>query len=276
MRSSACGTLSRFCARHVLCWFAFPPVPALRSTGSATSCPALFAGFVATIAESDFSGSCIIGFDSSSSRCGPTLIPRWPNPRSPDSRTKSVHTCQGLRPRRVGRALAMTPPSMLPSVLLTTSAPETFLLSRLNGWPMRSPTDASPTPSRMPTHGSGPMRIATPSPWWTLTSYSLPVFIDAPKFNNFGPPESLLKMVGLCWRTGAGRRQRALVVCEAAPLKDRTGPTRWLRTRSMLMPMISCTDERADAASVVHRGNSKVICARMIHCAIPAGLLSAS
>src|SRR3954453_2766476 len=35
-------------------------------------------------------------------------------------------------------------------------------LSRLHGWPMRSPTDASPTPSRVPTHGSGPMWIATP------------------------------------------------------------------------------------------------------------------
>jgi hypothetical protein len=44
---------------------------------------------------------------------------------------------------------------------------QTILLSRLHGWPMRSPTDASPTPSRVPTHGSGPMRIASPSPWWT-------------------------------------------------------------------------------------------------------------
>lgn len=36
-------------------------------------------------------------------------------------------------------------------------------LSRLNGWPVCSPTDASPTPSRMPAHGSGPMWLATPS-----------------------------------------------------------------------------------------------------------------
>ena len=28
-------------------------------------------------------------------------------------------------------------------------------MSRLNGWPVRSPTDASPTASRMPAHGSG-------------------------------------------------------------------------------------------------------------------------
>ena len=32
----------------------------------------------------------------------------------------------------------------------------TSLLSRLNGWPVRSPADASPPPSRVPTHGSGP------------------------------------------------------------------------------------------------------------------------
>src|SRR5438105_9276306 len=59
MRSSACDTLIRFCARHVLCWPAFPLVPALRSPGSAATFPAdasavdffaLFAGFTATMA----------------------------------------------------------------------------------------------------------------------------------------------------------------------------------------------------------------------------------
>ena len=33
----------------------------------------------------------------------------------------------------------MTRPSMLPSVILTTWAPGTILLSRLNGWPVDSP-----------------------------------------------------------------------------------------------------------------------------------------
>jgi hypothetical protein len=32
MRSSACVTFPRFCARHVLCWLAFPLVPVLGST----------------------------------------------------------------------------------------------------------------------------------------------------------------------------------------------------------------------------------------------------
>ena len=82
-----------------------------------------------TMAEQTF-GLYIIGFDSSSSRCGPAVYLRWPNPRSLGSRTKSFHTCQGLGPRRVGQVLAMTPPSILPSVLSTTSAPRIFKLSR--------------------------------------------------------------------------------------------------------------------------------------------------
>src|SRR5262249_13317116 len=48
-------------------------------------------------------------------------------------------------------------------------------LSRLNGWPARSPADASPTSSRMLAHGLGPMWAATPSSRWTCTTYSLPV-----------------------------------------------------------------------------------------------------
>ncbi|TPW00478.1 MAG: hypothetical protein USCAAHI_00068 [Beijerinckiaceae bacterium] len=64
---------------------------------------------------------------------------------------------------------------MLPSVRPTTSAPETFKLSRLHNWPMRSPADASSSSSRMPTHASGPMRFAIPSLRRTFTTYSLPV-----------------------------------------------------------------------------------------------------
>jgi hypothetical protein len=44
-------------------------------------------------------------------------------------------------------------------------------LSRLSGWPVHSPTDASP----LLAHGSGPMRFATPSSSRTFTAYSLPV-----------------------------------------------------------------------------------------------------
>src|SRR6516162_5718329 len=61
----------------------FPSASALGSTGSAavcsvadcsaTVCSTLFVGFTATMAELDFSCPCIIGYDSSSSRCGPSL-----------------------------------------------------------------------------------------------------------------------------------------------------------------------------------------------------------
>src|SRR5262249_61625441 len=57
MRSSACDPLPRLCVRHVLCWSAFPLVPALGSADSAAvgstadcsapSCSTLFAGFTA-------------------------------------------------------------------------------------------------------------------------------------------------------------------------------------------------------------------------------------
>jgi len=56
-RSSACDTLTRSCARCVLCWPAFPLVSVLGSTGSAADCSALFVGFPATATESDFSDS---------------------------------------------------------------------------------------------------------------------------------------------------------------------------------------------------------------------------
>src|SRR5262245_45319977 len=69
----------------------------------------------------------------------------------------------------------MSRPCVLPSAFCTASAPRTSCLSQLDGWPMHSPTDASPVPSQVPAHGSGPMRFATPSPWRTLTTYSLPV-----------------------------------------------------------------------------------------------------
>lgn len=77
--------------------------------------------------------------------------------RSPGSQTKSVRACQVLRPRRVARALAIAHSNVLPSATQTASAPRNSFLSRLNGWPVRTPTGASPTSSWMSAHGLGPM-----------------------------------------------------------------------------------------------------------------------
>src|SRR6516162_399621 len=96
-------------------------------------------------------------------RATPTVSGRWSTVRPPGSRTGSVHACQVLRPRRVAQALALARLDILPSATQTASAPGISFLSRLNGWPARSPADASPTSSRMPAHGSGSMWFATPS-----------------------------------------------------------------------------------------------------------------
>src|SRR6202011_886335 len=64
---------------------------------------------------------------------------------------------------------------MLPSALSSASAPGSKDFSRLNGWPMRSPVNASPAPSRVSTHDSGPVWFAIPSLQETFTLYSLPV-----------------------------------------------------------------------------------------------------
>jgi hypothetical protein len=58
---------------------------------------------------------------------------------------RSFRTCQGLRPRGVETDTRIAHPYVLPSASLTASAPWIGFLSRLNGWPARSPADASPS-----------------------------------------------------------------------------------------------------------------------------------
>ena len=53
--------------------------------------------------------------------------------------------------------------------------PGLFFFHGSIAWPMRSPVNASPIPSRASAHDSGSMWIATPSPWWTLITDFLPV-----------------------------------------------------------------------------------------------------
>jgi hypothetical protein len=68
----ACDTLSRLGTGHVLYWPAAEPVePSAETEGNADRF-ALFVGFTATMAASDFPRPCIIGYDSSPSRCGPS------------------------------------------------------------------------------------------------------------------------------------------------------------------------------------------------------------
>jgi hypothetical protein len=92
--------------------------------------------------------------------------PSWglmADPEISGSRARSFRTRQGLLSRWAGRTLATTRPSVLPSALVTALAPEIRTIPRLNGWPAHTPTEASPTPSRMPAHGSAPTWLGSGS-----------------------------------------------------------------------------------------------------------------
>ena len=175
MRPSARDTLSRFCAGT---WFAgphslWPPPfapPAPRPVARPCS-PASQLLWYRLIPASILHRLWLLAFPMQTR----ALCCDWSDVGSPGSRATSFHTCQVLRPRRTVQALALTRLSVLPSSFATASAPGISIFARLNGWPVCSPTDASPPPSRATAHGSGPMWFATPSSRRTCTDYSLPV-----------------------------------------------------------------------------------------------------
>src|SRR5208337_3119183 len=167
------------------CWPALPLAPVLGSTGSATDHSALFVGFVATTTESDFSGSCIIGFDSSSSRCGPGGVRPQAKPETSRFPRKELPHMPGSSTTPGWAAARTNAPVHVAFRDSDHVGARNYLLSRLNGWPMHSPVNASSASSRIPTHDSGPMRLATPSSQRTFTAYSLPVSTGAPEIKNF-------------------------------------------------------------------------------------------
>lgn len=85
-----------------------------------------------------------------------------------------MRACWGLGPRGAAGALALSRPVVWPSAVRTASAPR-LILSRLNTQPARPPVNASMPASRLGTHDSGLMWLATPSSQRTLTSCSSPV-----------------------------------------------------------------------------------------------------
>ncbi len=119
----------------------------------------------------------------------------------------------------------MTRPVVLPSSFMTESAPRMKAISRLNGWPMRSPVNASPVSSRAPAHDSGPMWLAAPSSLWTFTTCSLPVSRRTIKAMLNGSPPSNRNGRG----PGVGspnQNARALTYLDPSRASTPT-PTRW-------------------------------------------------
>ncbi len=164
-RSRPCNAPSRFGVRSAPPCSAFPSVPALGSTASATDRSALFGGFTATMAECNSSPPFIAGYGSSPSRRGPARRRGRPAghevSRFPEYRELMHMPGSATTPDQTGAR--DDAPVCFAFRGVNGVGVRIKCLSRLNGWPMRAPTDASGRPSRTNPHGSGSMRFATPS-----------------------------------------------------------------------------------------------------------------
>jgi hypothetical protein len=169
MRSGACDTPARHRVRSVLCRYAFPLASALRSTNSAADRSALFAGFTATMASSDFPRPCIIGYGSSPSRCGPPAFNRRPDVGSPKFQRDPSIRDVALDPGRVAMP-RIAAPLMLRSTFGTGLRLCGMPISWLNPTPHTAAVYASwpALPSAHATLAS--RRLATPYLGWTCTS----------------------------------------------------------------------------------------------------------
>ena len=87
---------------------------------------------------------------------------------------------RGLRPRGVHSRLALATRSVWPSAYLHgVGTPEWSKLSRLDTRPARTPVNASPRTLRPVAHDSGPVWVATPSPYETSIRNTSPVLTGA-------------------------------------------------------------------------------------------------
>jgi hypothetical protein len=134
-----------------------------------TRCPAH------TMAESDFSRPFIIGYGSSPSRCGPALAAAGQTGDLPVPKQGACVRARVFDHAEPNGVLAISRSVVLPYALSTASALRISKLSRLNGWPARTPVNASPHVSRHTAHDSGTTWFARPSLYETCTLYSLPV-----------------------------------------------------------------------------------------------------
>ena len=104
----------------------------------------------------------------------------------------SVHA-QVLRPRGVHQTARANAAGDVAFRLVRRRRHPEAVISRLNGWPARTPVNASPPPSRTTAHDSGPSWIATPSMSGVLIPFLMPVYPGA----------------FLTFRTGAADQARA-------------------------------------------------------------------
>ena len=189
---SALGTpCPALCPGRVLL-AAFPSAGPLPSTTSATAARRrLFGGFAGTTRLSDFPRSSISGVRPRPSPSGPP--PRLP-PREPQDGASTRTAITGSPGSRAWRFRACTgsltargPPTTRDNAAAGVAfrlrngvgTPRPWI-SRLNSPACTcTPVNASPPPSRTPTHDSGPPWIATPSMSGSSIPFSMPVYPGA-------------------------------------------------------------------------------------------------
>ena len=154
--------------------FPVPPCP------PTTPLPALFGTFAGTTPMSDSPAASVSGLR-------PQAFPDRPQGQRPTgshwglpvlAHRASAHA-QGLRLRGAGPPLASGATARVAFPTLQRGRRPGGVISELNGWPVRTPADASPAMLPPPAHDTGPWWLATPSMSDSFIPYSMPVYPGA-------------------------------------------------------------------------------------------------
>jgi len=150
--------------------FTVPPCP------PTSPFPALFGTFPGTMPMSDSPAASMSGlrpraFPDRAQGRRPTGS-RWGLPVL--GHRASAHA-QGLRLRGAGPPLAYTATTRMAFPTLQRGRRPRGVISELNGWPVRTPIDASPAALPPPAHDTGPWWFATPSMSGSFIPGSMPV-----------------------------------------------------------------------------------------------------
>jgi hypothetical protein len=171
----------------------------LPSSPSAAHHRALFETFFGTMRLYDFPGPYISGVRPQPSRCAPSDSVRTGEPGI--SRVAREMVPCMLMVCDPGESLSISRYRWAGCGLPhegTASALPTWVLSGLNTSPARAPTNASHPALRLTTHSSGPVWIATPSPYDSLIRSISPPYLGAVPLYPAGGPKRR------CPRTAGG------------------------------------------------------------------------
>jgi hypothetical protein len=160
----------------------FPLARGLPSTASASAGlpTALFGSFPGTTPRSDFPPPWWLAVlrllaSRRAPRQGSCEQPRQAV-GSPGSRVGRVRACMGPQTARDPRAPRHGGAHDVAFEVASAPRHPGTVVSQLNTQPALPPVNASPAPSRVPAHDSGPLWIATPSTYDSFIHYNPPVF----------------------------------------------------------------------------------------------------